>query len=216
MPRAALLARLLDARPPRRPCVSIHHPARVLALVCDHAREGLHEPYKREVIGILLGRVSRDGRTVRCVRAVPYRTWLRWRTAIDPHPDALLRRSRALARESGLRYLGCYHSHPEEAGKRSWGLSEEDRDFLRDDPDARIEVVVSVADAGRRAASRAEVPASRARPVRNRDGSLTLYADGHHFRLGAEVKADVKRDVTPRTPPPSREPRRAPRGPSPR
>jgi len=182
MPAAPLLlCRLLDAPPRARARARVNVTA-VLERICAHAEEGLHEPYKREVIGILLGRLGRDG-ALRLVRAEPYQTPFRWRTAIDPHPDALRRRGRALAAETGLRRLGCYHSHPEEAGSRAWSLSLEDKDQLRADRGARLELVVSVAQAGRGAAGR-----DGHAPVRNRDGSLTLYRRGHHFRVSAVVR----------------------------
>jgi proteasome lid subunit RPN8/RPN11 len=155
--------------------------ASVLEPVCAHALEGYEEPYKREVIGILLGRRTRAG-GLRCLRAVPYRSWFRTRTYCNPNPEALLRRARALAAATGLRFLGCYHSHPEEAGSRAWALSPEDRDIFRADPHAALEVVVSVARAGRAG----RIPARN--PGRNRDGSISCWAAGHHFRLSAEAK----------------------------
>jgi proteasome lid subunit RPN8/RPN11 len=157
------------------------HVADVLERICAHAAHGYNEPYKREVIGILLGRRTRPG-GLRCVAAIPYRTWFRARTRCDPNPEALRRRARALALARGLRYLGCYHSHPEEAGSRAWALSPEDRDVFYADRAAALEVVVSVAASGRRA----RVPARN--PRRNKDGSISLWADGHHFRLSAEAK----------------------------
>lgn len=155
--------------------------SRVLAALCEHARAGYCEPYKREVIGILLGRVSRAGAIV-CRLAVPYRTPFRWRTVCDPHPQALRRRALALAAAARLRWLGCYHSHPEEARSRAHALSPEDREIFLADPDARVEVVISVDRAGRTA----RVPATN--PRRNRDGSLSYWREGFFFRISAGAK----------------------------
>jgi proteasome lid subunit RPN8/RPN11 len=153
----------------------------VLDALCGHARVGYHEPYKREVIGLLFGRVARGG-AVRCLKAVPYHARCRARTRCDPNPEALRRRARALAAATRLGFLGCYHSHPEEAGSRAWALSPEDREIFYAERASRIEVVVSVAEAGRRV----RVPALN--PRRNKDGTISLWADLHHFRLSAEVK----------------------------
>ena len=156
---------------------------RVLRRICLHARAGYEEPYKREVIGILLGRLSRRGHVVG-LRAVAYDTPFRTRTRCDPHPRAFRRRALRLASSSKLRYLGCYHSHPEEAGSRSWAPTREDRAIFLEDPDALVEVVVSVSVAGRTS----RVP--RQNPRRNRDGSLSYWNAGFHYRLAAETKLE--------------------------
>jgi proteasome lid subunit RPN8/RPN11 len=177
---ASIPARSLDrgAPPALRTEVDL---SAVLGAMCAHAVEGLLEPYKREVIGILLGRIDRAG-ALRCTRAVRYETRNRSRTRIDPHPESLRRRGRALARVSGLRFLGCYHSHPEEARSRAHALSREDREIFLEEPTSRVEVVVSTALAGRTA----RVPA--ANPRLNRDGSLSYRANGCCYRLTAETK----------------------------
>jgi hypothetical protein len=153
----------------------------VIGRLCAHALEGYLEPYKREVIGILLGRAG-PGRRIRCVETAAYAARARARTRCDPNPEALRRRARALAARTGLEFLGCYHSHPEEAGSRAWALSPEDREIFYAERSARLEVVVSVAEAGARA--RASTPA----PRRNKDGSISLWAGDWHFRLSAEAK----------------------------
>jgi hypothetical protein len=153
----------------------------ILERICAHAARGYCEPYKREVIGILLGRVRRSG-AIACLAAIPYRTPFRTRTKCDPHPQALRRRTRALARAARLRPLGCYHSHPEEARSRAHALSAEDREIFLAEPDARIEVVVSVDRAGRTA----RVP--RENPRANRDGSLSFWRDGFCYRISADAK----------------------------
>lgn len=153
----------------------------VLEALSEHARRGYCEPYKREVIGILLGRVRRSGE-IACLAARPYATPFRTRTKCDPHPQALRRRARALARASGLRFLGCYHSHPEEARSRAHALSAEDREIFLAEPDARVEVVVSVDRAGRTA----RVPAEN--PRQNRDGSLSYWKEGFCFRISSDAK----------------------------
>lgn len=177
-----VLARRRDVRATgaRRPAVWVDLGA-VLETLCDHARRGYCEPYKREVIGILLGRVRRSGE-IAIARAVPYATPFRTRTKCDPHPQALRRRSRALAAASGLRFLGCYHSHPEEARSRAHALSAEDREIFLAEPAARIEVVVSVDRAGRTA----RIPPEN--PRLNKDGSLSYRADGFCFRISADAK----------------------------
>jgi cobalamin biosynthesis protein CobT len=137
------------------------------------------------VIGILLGRARRTG-AISCLRAVPYATPFRTRTRCDPHPGALWRRAAALAREHGLDFLGYYHSHPEEAHSRAHALSKEDREVFFRDRRARIEVVVSVDRAGKRA----RVPAEN--PCVNRDGSLSFWREGFYFRISAEAKEPAR------------------------
>jgi proteasome lid subunit RPN8/RPN11 len=156
---------------------------RVIHEICAHAARGYEEPYKREVIGILLGRVRRDPHaTVVVERAIPYRTWYRTRTMVDPHPEALRRRAFALAATHGRRYLGCYHSHCEEAGSRSWAMSPEDWEIFLDDRSALVEVVVGVDYAGARLRGAADLR----RP--NRDGSLTRFCEGYWFRMSAQPR----------------------------
>jgi hypothetical protein len=167
--------------------------APILDDVCDHASRGYREPYKREVIGVVLGRVRRSG-DVACLRAVPYATPFRTRTQCDPNPQALRRRARALAAATGLRWLGCYHSHPEERNSRAHALSREDREIFLDEPEARIEVVVSVAGAGRCA----RIPA--AYPRTNRDGSLSFWCEGFCYRLSADAKSPRARRRAARRP----------------
>jgi len=155
----------------------------VLDLLCDHAIRGYEEPYKREVIGVLLGRVRRDrSRSIVIERAIPYRCRYRTRTKVDPHPECLRRRARALAARHGLAYLGCYHSHCEEAGSRSWALSAEDWDIFLEDGRALIEVVIGIDYAGKNAR-----PAAGGRR-RNRDGTLSYWRDGYYFRVTAQPR----------------------------
>ena len=110
--------------------------------IVEATTSGYEARYKREKLGLLLGR--KIGSRVEVARAVLYRGGRRTRTAIEVDAGRIARRIRELEKRHKSRYMGAFHTHNEVAGSISSALSREDRIPLCDDPAPQVELVASV------------------------------------------------------------------------
>jgi hypothetical protein len=103
---------------------------------------GYEARYKEEQLGILLGLVSSGIALVK--RAVVYRGGERTRTSASVDPYKFEQRVNTLQEESGLDFLGSFHTHNEINGSISSALSEADKTPLCDDPPSLIEIIAAI------------------------------------------------------------------------
>ena len=90
--------------------------------IIDAAIQGYEARYKEERLGILLGHVY-DGIAL-VKRAVVYRGGKRPRISASVDPYKFEQRVNALREESGLSFLGSFHTHNEVNGSISSALSD--------------------------------------------------------------------------------------------
>ncbi len=121
----------------------------VLQALCAWAERGYEARGKAERLGFLFGRIEQKKRVV-VTQAVLYRGGRRTRSGAFFELGAMLARRRAIGRKLGLRPLGMFHSHVEQAGQAGHGFSEMDIETFEDDYGMVIEAVVSVRFAGRK------------------------------------------------------------------
>jgi len=110
--------------------------------IINAAVRGYEARYKEERLGILLGRVYQG--IVLVKRAVVYRGGKRTRTSASVDPYQFERRVYALQAESGLDFLGSFHTHNEVSGSISSALSQADKTPICDDPPSLVEIIAAI------------------------------------------------------------------------
>jgi hypothetical protein len=111
-------------------------------MIVSAAIRGYKARYKKEQLGILLGRVSRGVALVE--EAVVYHGGQRTRTAAFVDPCQFERRVNVLREESGLEFLGSFHTHVEVNNSISTAPTPADKIPLCDDPPSFIEIIAAV------------------------------------------------------------------------
>jgi proteasome lid subunit RPN8/RPN11 len=98
---------------------------KALHSLTQHSMKGYQRAYKKEVGGFLLGEIC--GKNYCLAEAVPYNTRNAGRTYWDPDAGAMKRKGAILEKQTGHKWIGSYHSHPETAGHASTRQSDEDK-----------------------------------------------------------------------------------------
>jgi proteasome lid subunit RPN8/RPN11 len=106
-----------------------------------HSKRGYESCYKKEVGGFLMGKEENSHFLI--VQSVPYNTRNAGRTYWAPSGDTMKRKGSALEKQTGLKWIGTYHSHPETAGWASTRQSSEDRES-HISSDYMLEIIVRV------------------------------------------------------------------------
>jgi hypothetical protein len=110
--------------------------------IVSAAIRGYKSRYKKERIGILLGRVSRSVALVEQV--VVYDGGPGTRTSAFVDPCKFEQRVNFLREESGLDFLGSFHTHVEVNSSISSVPSPSDKIPLCDDPPSFIEIIAAI------------------------------------------------------------------------
>ncbi len=110
--------------------------------IVSAAIRGYKSRYKKERLGILLGRVSRGVALVE--QAVVYYGGPGTRTSAFVDPCKFERRVNVLLEESGLEFLGSFHTHVEVNNSISSVPSPTDKIPLCDDPPSFIEIIAAI------------------------------------------------------------------------
>ena len=110
--------------------------------IVSAAIRGYKSRYKKQRLGILLGRVSRGVALVEQV--VVYYGGPGTRTSAFVDPCRFERRVNVLREESGLDFLGSFHTHVEVNNSISSAPSPADKIPLCDDPPSFIEIIAAI------------------------------------------------------------------------
>ncbi len=150
----------------------------ILDKIALHSRRGYCAKYKEERVGMLFGRWVK-GAGYRVIAARAYKGGQRKRTWFTfTEEKRAYRRTRTLAETLHLRFLGFYHSHPEVNGQKSWGPSEADLEWFRNDSHSPLLFIVGIGDNN----------GEESHLAHNGDGTLTFRWRGHYYRFNARCK----------------------------
>jgi hypothetical protein len=110
--------------------------------IVSAAISGYKSRYKKERIGILLGRVSRGVALVELALVYYGGPGSRKSAFVDPYK--FKRRVNVFREESGLDFLGSFHTHVEVNNSISSAPSPTDKIPLCDDPPSFIEIIAAI------------------------------------------------------------------------
>ena len=110
--------------------------------IVSAAIRGYKSRYKKERVGILLGRISRGVALVK--RAVVYEGGPGTRTSAFVDLSMFKRRVNVFREKSGLDFLGSFHTHVEVNNSISSAPSPADKIPLCDDPPSFIEIIAAI------------------------------------------------------------------------
>lgn len=113
----------------------------VIEYICQQTDVGYEYPYKQERIGFLFGR--KNNKCVKITKAILYKGGIRTRTGIWVNTKRFKARGYKIASIIRNAWLGTYHSHVEEAGEFSYGLSEDDINTIIKDSKT-VELIITI------------------------------------------------------------------------